>query len=150
MNNFFDIFQNETLYACLFSYIIAQVLKIVIVLIRKKKLDFSLMFAAGGMPSSHSSTVTTLFVLTGIHCGWASMETAISLVLAIIVMYDATGVRRAAGEQAKVLNEIVEMVEHKRTITGEKLKEFLGHTPLQVIAGAALGVAVALVSYYLI
>ncbi len=150
MNSFFDIFQNKTLYACLFSYIIAQVLKIMIVLIRKKKLDLSLMFASGGMPSSHSSTVSTLFVLTGINCGWASMEAAISLVLAVIVMYDATGVRRAAGEQAKVLNEIIEIVEQKKAVPREKLKEFLGHTPLQVIAGMALGVAIALISYYLI
>ena len=102
------------------------------------------------MPSSHSSTVMTLFLLTRLYSGWTSVETAIALILAVIVMYDASGVRRAAGEQAKVLNEIMELVEHKRMVTGEKLRELLGHTPLQVFAGAVLGIAVALISYYFI
>lgn len=147
--NFFDILQNRIVVTCFLSYLIAQLLKVMLGIIRDRRLDVSLMVAAGGMPSSHSSTVTSAFVMTGLMTGWTSVETAITLIFAIIIMYDATGVRRAAGEQAKVLNEIVELVEHRRMITGKKLKELLGHTPIQVIAGSALGVAVALISYYL-
>ena len=150
MDKFLEIFQNKILFASLSSYLLAQIIKICIVLIKEKKLDMRLMFASGGMPSSHSSIVTTLFILTGLYSGWTSNMTAITFILAIIVMYDATGVRRAAGEQAKVLNEIIEMVEHRRMITGEKLKELVGHTPVQVFAGSALGIVVALFAYYLI
>lgn len=150
MADFFTIFQNKIVVTCFFSYLAAQLLKIIIVLIDEKRLDFRLLFASGGMPSSHSSTVMTLFLLTGLYSGWTSTETAIAVILAVIVMYDASGVRRAAGEQAKVLNEIMELVEHKRMVTGEKLRELLGHTPLQVFAGAVLGIAVALISYYFI
>lgn len=150
MSDFFGIFQNKILVTCFVSYFTAQLLKILIAVVKERRLDFRLMFASGGMPSSHSSTVMTLFVMTGLSTGWTSELTAVTLVLAVIIMYDATGVRRAAGEQAKVLNEIVEMVEHRRMVTGEKLKELLGHTPLQVVAGAALGVVIALISHYFV
>ena len=149
MENFFEIFQNRVLLTSVASYFIAQVLKIIIILFKEKRLDWRLIFASGGMPSSHSSTVMALWVMCGLCTGWTSVETAISFVFAVIVMYDATGVRRAAGEQAKVLNEIVEIIEHRRMISGEKLKELVGHTPLQVVAGGILGLTIALISYYL-
>lgn len=87
-------------------------------------------------------------MMVGFTNGFNSTSFAISLVFALIVMSDAAGVRRAAGEQAKVLNEIIYMIEHKRKLTGEKLKEFLGHTPLQVFFGCLLGIIVALVSNF--
>ena len=143
MADFFTIFQNKIAVTCFFSYLAAQLLKIIIVLIDEKRLDFRLMFASGGMPSSHSSTVMTLFLLTGLYSGWTSTETAIALILAVIVMYDASGVRRAAGEQAKVLNKIVHDISTGESRYLDKnLKELIGHTPLQVLAGAVLGILI--------
>ena len=143
MADFFTIFQNKIVVTCFFSYLAAQLLKIIIVLIDEKKLDFRLLFASGGMPSSHSSTVMTLFLLTGLYSGWTSVETAIALILAVIVMYDASGVRRAAGEQAKVLNKIVHDISTGESRYLDKnLKELIGHTPLQVLAGAVLGILI--------
>lgn len=122
------------------SFSVAQVIKAIIVLIRHRRFDLNRLFGAGGMPSSHSALVTTLAVSVGQDCGVNSPEFAIATALAIIVMYDASNVRRAAGEQAKILNV---MMSHWGDDTpefiGRRLKELLGHTPLQVIAGAALG-----------
>ena len=101
---------------------------------------------SGGMPSSHSSTVCALVVSSGLCYGVSSFEFAVSFILAAIVMYDATGVRRETGKQAKLLNMIMEQDIFKLNMEQfqEKLKEFVGHTPLQVFAGAILGVILAL------
>jgi len=115
-------------------------------------LDFSRMVGAGGMPSSHSAFVTALTTAVGQKSGWNSPELAISLVFALIIMYDAAGVRRAAGKQARILNQIMEDLQQGEKLysEGEKLKELLGHTPVEVFAGAILGIGVALIliNYY--
>ena len=103
------------------------------------------MIGSGGMPSSHSATVCALATATGMVYGGGSFEFAIAVILAIIVMHDAMGVRRETGIQAKVINEMLEVFTNmgKKMSPEEKLKEFVGHTPLQVLAGAILGILIA-------
>lgn len=138
-----NLLDNYMLICGFIAYFAAQIIKILIALIREKRLDLSLLFASGGMPSSHSSTVAALCISAGRLHGVGSSYFAISLILASIVMYDAAGVRRAAGEHAKVLNKLLEDLtsgDHDRTEEG--LKELIGHTPLQVVMGAVLGILV--------
>lgn len=121
----------------------AQVLKVVVVLITRRRLDWRYIWASGGMPSSHSAFVCACASTTGMLYGWSSPLFAIAAVVAIVVMYDASNVRRAAGEQAKILNYIMEhWTQMKPAMFGKELKELLGHTPLQVFMGALLGIAV--------
>lgn len=136
------------------SWLIAQVLKTIINAIVNKKITFSRLVGDGGMPSGHSATVTSLAVMCGIASGFDSVAFAISAVLAIIVMHDAAGVRRETGKQAASIIGISEVLndyfsERDERIKTDKLKVLVGHTPLQVLCGALLGVAVA-VGYYFI
>ncbi len=126
--------------ACL----IAQVLKIPVELGTHGKLNMRALVETGGMPSAHSAFVTALATGVGQTLGWASPEFAIAVVFAIIVMYDAAGVRQAAGKQARVLNQIIdEFFQGEHQFTETRLKELLGHTPFQVIVGSILGVAIS-------
>ena len=109
-----------------------------------RKIDFSRMMGSGGMPSSHSALVTSMATAIGILEGFDSSIFALSLGIAAIVMYDASGVRLAVGKQAKILNEILEDIQ-KHKFETEKLKELVGHTPLQVFAGAILGIFIAVI-----
>jgi len=129
------------------ALVIAQTFKVLYTLFTEKKLNFRKFLDTGSMPSSHTASVVSLTTAIGIFEGVDSVLFALSTVFAIVVMYDASGVRRAAGKQAGVLNKIVENIRKKEghTILEENLKELLGHTPLEVIAGAALGVAVAFI-----
>ena len=129
------------------ALVIAQTFKVLYTLFTEKKLNFRKFLDTGSMPSSHTASVVSLTTAIGIFEGVESVLFALSTVFAIVVMYDASGVRRAAGKQAGVLNKIVENIRKKEghTILEENLKELLGHTPLEVIAGAALGVAVAFI-----
>lgn len=126
--------------ACL----IAQVLKIPVELGTHGKLNMRALVETGGMPSAHSAFVTALATGVGQTLGWASPEFAIAVVFAVIVMYDAAGVRQAAGKQARVLNQIIdEFFQGEHQFTETRLKELLGHTPFQVIVGSILGVAIS-------
>lgn len=128
------------------AWALAQVLKVVVVLLTKRRLDWRYIWASGGMPSSHSAFVCACAASTGSLYGFSSALFAISTVLAIVVMYDAANVRKAAGEQAKILNYIMDhWNEMKPELFGKELKELLGHTPLQVIMGGLLGVLVGMV-----
>lgn len=128
------------------SWAVAQILKVVVVLLTKKKLDWRCVMASGGMPSSHSAFVCACAASTGMLYGFSSALFAIAAVIAIVVMYDAANVRKAAGEQAKILNYMMEhWKEMKPELFGKELKELLGHSPLQVIMGALLGIAIGLV-----
>ena len=139
-------FDNKIIVTAVLSWFIAQVLKVVFVLIKEKKMDFSRLVGAGGMPSSHSSFIVALATSVGKETGFNSVEFAITFALAMIVMYDASGVRRAAGEQARILNKLVEHWENNDPhFVEEKLKELLGHTPFEVLVGAILGIVIALV-----
>ncbi|MBQ4137118.1 MAG: divergent PAP2 family protein [Clostridia bacterium] len=143
MNYFLDFLDNKALLAALTAWFTAQVIKIIINLIQEKKIDFALLMSSGGMPSSHSATVCSLAVMIMRICSAASIEFALASVFAFVVMYDAAGVRRAAGEQAKVLNRIVEDLAKGKTEYMEKnLKELIGHTPFQVTVGAVLGIII--------
>lgn len=130
----------------LVGWFVAQVLKFLITLFKDKKLDFGRLMGSGGMPSSHSAFVMALATSCGLFYGWDGPVFGISLVLAFIVMYDAAGVRRAAGKQAALLNQLVEdlFAYGVTEKTNVQLKELLGHTPFQVFAGALLGIIIAI------
>lgn len=129
--------------ACITAWFIAQIIKIVLTFYSSKKIDLTRFVGSGGMPSSHTAFVTALSTSIGRIYGWESPIFAVSLCFALVVMYDAAGVRRAAGNQAKILNIIIEDLAHNKPITDEKLKELIGHTPKEVVAGAVLGILIA-------
>ena len=146
MDFFTDLVSNYMLICAVSGYFLAQILKIVIGLIRDRKLDMKLMFASGGMPSSHASTVAALCISCARLCGVGSPLFAITFILASVVMYDAAGVRRAAGEHAKILNQLMKgLTSGDPTLAEASLKELIGHTPLQVVMGALLGIALPFV-----
>lgn len=141
--NFMDLLQNPLLINALLAWLAAQVLKTVIYAIVNRSLDWGRLFGDGGMPSGHSATVTALATTAGLQYGLGSAVFAVTVVLAVIVMHDAMGVRREAGRHAKAINELMELMT-KNENPEETLKEFLGHTPLQVCFGALLGLLVGL------
>lgn len=138
-----QILSNKVLIACVTAWFIAQLLKIILVFQKSKKIDITRFVGSGGMPSSHTSFVMSLATAMGKLYGWSSPLFALSLCFAFIVMYDAAGVRRAAGYQAKVLNMIIDDLTHHKPLGNERLKELLGHTPKEVLAGAVLGIVIA-------
>jgi acid phosphatase family membrane protein YuiD len=147
MSDFIKLFTNYPLWSAGISWITAQILKSVIWVIQKRRFSFISLVASGGMPSSHSATVCALATATGRLNGYDSVDFAIAFILAFIVMYDAAGVRRSAGEQAKILNKMMEDIERGETENMPKqLKELIGHTPLQVFAGAVLGIMIAILT----
>ncbi|ACA99086.1 MULTISPECIES: divergent PAP2 family protein [Cyanophyceae] len=143
MDNFSAVFQNHILIVALVACITAQLLKIPIDLIRYKKTSLRSLFSAGGMPSAHSALVGALATGVGQAKGWDSSEFAIACLFAVIVMYDAAGVRQAAGKQARILNQIIDDMFQEKEFSDERLKELLGHTPVQVFVGLSLGIAIA-------
>lgn len=144
MQDFLTIFDNHILVVALLACLFAQVLKVVFELVRHGKANLKVLTETGGMPSSHSALVAALATGVGQTRGWSSAEFAIAFVVAVIVMYDAAGVRQAAGKQARLLNQIIdELFSEKPEFNEDRLKELLGHTPVQVIAGSVLGVVVS-------
>jgi acid phosphatase family membrane protein YuiD len=125
--------------------LIAQVMKVVEDSLRHRRLDLRRLATSGGMPSSHTALVLSLTTVIGSKRGLNSPEFAISAIFSVVVMYDATGVRRAAGHQARVLNRMIDDLFHREGIKEERLRELIGHTPVEVIAGGLLGILVALV-----
>jgi len=125
--------------------LIAQVIKVVEDSLRHRRVDLRRLATSGGMPSSHTALVLSLTTVIGSKRGLNSPEFAISAIFSVVVMYDATGVRRAAGRQAQVLNRIIDDLFHREGLREERLRELIGHTPVEVIAGALLGILVALV-----
>ncbi|MEG1027120.1 MAG: divergent PAP2 family protein [Oscillospiraceae bacterium] len=149
MNKISDLFSNYALNVAIIAWLCAQVIKTTLYLIKNKKLNLERMIGAGGMPSAHSASVCGLTIAIARSSGFASPLFAIAFLLSAIVMYDAMGVRRAAGEHAKVINMIVKKSRESKSeiyIPKNKdlLKEFLGHTPLEVMGGAMLGIIIAL------
>ncbi|MDE3088190.1 MAG: divergent PAP2 family protein [Chloroflexota bacterium] len=136
-----ELLANRVFQAAVIPWAIAQILKVVIELVRRHKLNLRLLASAGGMPSSHSAMVCALATAIGIHDGAGSSVFVIALVLASVVMYDAAGVRRAASIQARILNQIIDELFQGHPISETRLRELLGHTPIEVVAGAALGIA---------
>ena len=144
-----DLVNNFALIVSLMGWLIASLFKIIIGLIREKRVDFRRIYGSGGMPSSHSATVTALATAVAKTDGLYSTSFAIAFMFAFIVMYDALGVRRAAGEQARILNQMVNNMSQQRPVyLKKKLKELIGHTPLEVIVGGLLGVLIGLIAPY--
>ncbi|WP_411953731.1 divergent PAP2 family protein [Alkalibacillus sp. S2W] len=153
-----EIFENTPLWIALFAVIFAQVVKIPIQYIATREINLGIAFSTGGMPSSHTAAVASLTTAIGIEHGLNSPLFAIACVLSIIVMYDATGIRRHAGEHATILNQLVKDVqrivddaiqwqqkeEHEKQ---KELKELLGHQPVEVFFGAVTGILLAIITY---
>ena len=138
-----QILSNKIILAGIASWTSAQCLKLLIFWIVNKKLDFERLLGDGGMPSSHSATVTSVALMTGLVSGFDSPVFGVAFILAVVVMHDASGVRLETGKQAKVINELVKIFEDlgKSNLSPEdKLKEFVGHTHIQVLAGFCLGI----------
>jgi acid phosphatase family membrane protein YuiD len=132
------------LLAPIVAWAIAQAAKVTYSSVRQRRLNLRVLAETGGMPSSHSAIVMGLTAAAGKYAGWTSAAFAIALIFSFVVMYDAAGLRRAAGRQAEVLNRLVEDLVHMRGVQEQKLRELLGHTPVEVLVGAVLGIAVGL------
>jgi acid phosphatase family membrane protein YuiD len=142
--SFFEaVFTNRAITIPILAWFTAQAIKVVSRLFMERRLDFTLFVSSGGMPSSHSSFSVSLAVVIGKINGWNTGLFAMAVAFALIVMYDAAGVRRAAGKQARVLNKLVHTHMDRIEFEG-KLKELLGHTPLEVLMGALLGILLGL------
>ena len=143
------LFTNRFLLTSLSSWFIAQIMKVILNAFIHKKIVWERLIGDGGMPSGHSATVSSLMVVCGLACGTGSAEFALSAVLALIVCHDAMGVRRETGKQAVLLNELTKafsaLADNK--LPEVKLKEFVGHTPIQVIAGILIGIVNGIVMH---
>ncbi len=147
MNPIEQLFQNKILGVAITSWFIAQFLKVIFTLWQEHRLDWRKMWASGGMPSSHSAFVMSLAISAGQVHGYDSTYFAIAMVLSFVVMYDAANVRLEAGKQAAIINQIIEVLENPDLNPEQRLKEILGHTPLQVAAGGVLGFVVAILAF---
>lgn len=146
MNYFMEFVQNKYIYIPFLLWFSIQLFKLIYDLIVTKKFNFKRIMGAGGMPSSHSAVVAGLATLVGKYEGINSALFALSFIFAFVVMYDACGVRRAAGKQAALLNKLVETPGLTGIQVSERLVEVLGHTPVQVFVGALIGIVVGLIA----
>ena len=143
MNVVLGLLANRVLLAAVLAWTIAQVIKVPLNYLLHREWDWSLLFSAGGMPSSHTALVTGIAVGCGLQDGFSSTTFAVAAVLAAVVIYDATGVRRHAGDHARVLNLMIDELLTGHPLAEKELKEVLGHTPREVIGGLLLGVVTA-------
>ena len=146
MSDFQKFITNKYLYVPLMLWFSIQTFKVIYELIKTKKFNFKRIIGAGGMPSSHSAITMCISTMIGKSSGFDSSIYALSLIVALVVMYDAAGVRRAAGKQAKLLNKIIDTPGLTNVQVQEKLVEVLGHTPIQVFVGAILGIVIGLIA----
>ncbi|MBR5302612.1 MAG: divergent PAP2 family protein [Clostridia bacterium] len=137
-----EILSNRFVQGGFLAWAIAQALKVVLTLIISRKFDSSRMWGSGGMPSSHSSTTCALMMMIGFSEGFDSAVFALAFAFSAIVMYDAAGVRRSTGKNAAVLNRLIDRLYTDGSFDEEHLKELVGHTPVQVLAGALLGILI--------
>lgn len=149
MDLFKPLFGNTILFCALYSWVLAQFLKIIIELLKKKKLKtkdfiFRVIFGTGGMPSSHSATIASVATSIGIKDGFGSSLFALAVVMFIIVIRDATGVRLSTGKQAEAINKILEVQSKRYKIQPKKVKEVRGHTPLETFVGTIIGILISL------
>jgi acid phosphatase family membrane protein YuiD len=141
--NLGGILQNHVLLTAIAGWFIAQLLKVPVNYLRERKWNWALFFAAGGMPSSHSALVTSTAMGAGLNYGFNSPIFAVAVALAMIVVYDATGVRRQAGMQAQTINILVQELLQGHPISEQHLREALGHTPLEAMGGVLIGLVTA-------
>ena len=149
------LLKNEVILVPLCALVIAQIIKILIDTIVNKKFSLERVFGDGGMPSTHTATVVSLMLMCGFVEGWGTSIFAVSAIFAIVVMHDATGVRRETGKQAVVILDMIKVMqeyfwEKDATVRAEKLKVLVGHSRLQVFFGAMLGTAVVLLYWFLL
>ena len=142
-----DLFTNITLLAGIASWLAAQFIKLFLFLWRERKFDYGFLFRLGGMPSSHTSSAAACATSVGLRAGWNSPVFAVAVGLLALIMIDAQSVRRAAGVQARLLNQMAEEFYRNHKFSPEKLVEFLGHTRLEVLMGALLGIGMALLMH---
>ncbi|MCX5711926.1 MAG: divergent PAP2 family protein [Candidatus Omnitrophica bacterium] len=148
MNEFAkELFSNKILMTTLFAWVFAQTIKVAIGVVRERRFDFRWFVGTGGMPSSHTAGASCLATAIGINYGFGSPYFALAASFAIVVMFDAQGVRRATGRQARILNKITEDIYWQGKIKENRLRELIGHTPIEVIGGFIVGVAVALIAH---
>ena len=145
MNDFISFVQNKYIYVPFLLWFGIQLFKLIYDLVTTKKFNFKRIMGAGGMPSSHSAVVASIATLIGKYEGVSTPIFALALIVAFVVMYDACGVRRAAGKQAELLNKLIETPGLSGVQVSERLVEVLGHTPVQVFVGALIGVIAGLI-----
>ncbi len=141
-----EIYKNKILMTTISAWLIAQTIKVIIGIFRQRRFDFRWFIGSGGMPSSHAAGAACLATSIGMDCGFSSVYFALSFVFAIVVMFDAQGVRRSTGKQASILNKIMDDIYWQGKIQEIRLRELIGHTPVEVIMGLFLGVAIALIA----
>ncbi len=144
---FLELSQNKIFLTTLSAWLITQSLKVFIGVLQKKRFDFRLFVGTGGMPSSHVAGASCLATAIGLECGFDSVYFALAASFAIVVMFDAQGVRRATGRQARILNKITDDIYWQGKIHEGRLRELVGHTPLEVIAGFFVGVVIAILAH---
>lgn len=147
--NLLDIFSNRVLIAGLVSWSLAQAVKVPLEYLGTRRWDWTLLLRAGGMPSSHSALTAALAHGIGLFVGFGTPLYALAFVLAMIVIYDATGIRRQAGKHAEIINAIISDLAHGHPLREEQLREVLGHTPLEAIGGTLLGLVVAQLAWFI-
>jgi len=141
------IYENKILLITLAAWFIAQSIKVLLGVIREKRFNFRWFIGTGGMPSSHAAGATALAISCGLYLGFDSVAFALAAVFALVTMFDAQGVRRSTGEQAEILNKIMDDIYWRGKIEPIRLKELIGHTPIQVFIGAIIGLLIALLMY---
>ena len=140
-----ELASNKVFFVTLYTFFITQTVKVAIGVIREKKFNFKWFVGTGGMPSSHSATVSALATAVGLFVGFDSVLFVVALAFAIVVITDAQGVRRATGKQAEILNKMLDDIYWKKHIQEDRLKELLGHTPVEVLVGIIFGIILALI-----
>jgi len=149
MQNFIQqLSENHILWVTIIAWVLAQSIKVVIGVVRQKKFDFRWFVGPGGIPSSHASGACALATSIGLKYGFDTVSFALAVAFAIVVMFDAQNVRRAAGKQAQILNKMMEDIYWKGRIKEAQLRELLGHTPVEVFLGMIFGIFVALILHH--
>ncbi len=143
---FVQLYKNKIFISTLLSWAIAQTIKVIIGVIQQKKFDFRWFVGTGGMPSSHATGASCLMTLMGFEYGFDSPYFALAAAFALVVMFDAQGVRQASGRQAHILNKIMDDIYWQGKIQEGRLRELIGHTPFEVIMGFLLGVIIAVLA----
>lgn len=146
---FDQIWNNRVLIAALIAWSLAQIIKVPIYYLQNRRWKWSLLFSAGGMPSSHSAVVTGLTHAIGLYYGFDSPLFALGFVMSMVVIYDATGIRRQAGRHARIINQMITDLASGHPLKQEQLKEVLGHSPMEALGGVLMGIVIAQLTWWL-
>lgn len=147
MSSLSELFQNRVLLSTLLGWVMAQTLKVLLAARQKHRFDVRWFLGTGGMPSAHSAGVSALAMSIGFQMGFHTAVFAVSLMFALVTMFDAQGVRRSTGRQAISLNRIIDDIYLRRPVSPDRVKELLGHTPVEVFVGAAVGCGISILMY---